>query len=168
MSPTPFLAALLFWSVIAAEAKHLLILSGYNVKATLARAAICFAKHAAVHASHMSFRLFSSRIVSLSFLILHCHKKCINDPDQLRKSKKVDGSAEAHPATAVRENAFKMLTPIEAFLSTLALAQDVDVTGRICFRVCCFAVIFIDGAPGVILGAEMHAKLFTESLAKLR
>jgi hypothetical protein len=87
---------------------------------------------AAVAATHTAIRLFSSRIVSLSFLILHCHKKCIVDTNQLRKSHKVHGSSAALSATTVRENAFNMLTPIEAFLSTLALTPDIDVTGCIC------------------------------------
>jgi hypothetical protein len=143
--PTPLPAALLFSSAIAAEAKHRRTLSGNNAKAHAAMfacAAISFAMHAVVCASHMAIRLFSSRIVSLSFLILHCHKKCILDPNQLRKSKNVYGSAAVHPATAVRENAFKMLTPIEAFLSTLALAPDIDVTGRILFCVAAIELLF--------------------------
>jgi hypothetical protein len=129
------LVALRFWSGIAAEEKRPLTLSGNGAKAcgyAFTSCILSVAMHAAVCATHTAIRLFSSRIVSLSFLILHCHKKCIVDTNQLRKSHKVHGSTAALSATAVRENAFNMLTPIEAFLSTLALTPDIDVTGCIC------------------------------------
>lgn len=118
--PMQLPVALLCWSVIAAEEKRLLTLSGNRANsyaATLARAVFFVALHAAVGTTHMAIRLFSSRIVSLSFFILHCHKKCTIDTNQLRKSHKVHGPSAALPATAVRENAFNMLIPIETFLS---------------------------------------------------
>jgi hypothetical protein len=87
------------------------------------------------------FSIFSSRILSLSHLILHCHKSCIAaNSAQVAAADKIKDDAGRDRARAEArahlqrslDAAVTMLQPIDAFLSTLAESQDLAVSGIYC------------------------------------
>jgi hypothetical protein len=85
--------------------------------------------------SHYLFRIFSSRIVSLAHLALHCHKSCVTTKAALVTA--ADKTNNSQASASARENmqnaletAAKMLQPIDAFLSALAESQDLAVSGN--------------------------------------
>ena len=82
-------------------------------------------------ATEALFSIFSSRILSLSHLILHCHKSRI-----AANSAQVAAAGNENARLAARAHlqrsldaAVTMLQPVDAFLSTLAESQDLAVSG---------------------------------------
>lgn len=89
-------------------------------------------------ATEALFSIFSSRILSLSHLILHCHKGRIaaNSAQVAAADRIKDDAGRENARAAARQDlqrsldaAVTMLQPIDAFLSTLAESQDLAVSG---------------------------------------
>jgi hypothetical protein len=115
-------------------------------------------------ATEALFSIFSSRILSLSHLILHCHKNRIAaNSAQVAAANNENArlAARAHLQRSL-DAAVTMLQPIDTFLSTLAESQDLAVSGIV-------VLIFIRYLQFVVhtTGVETQARDFNDLVMSL-